>query len=265
MREWLNSQKEKWHNSGIENGDTMLVHSDISRTLREARRAGYPAKPQDVLQSFLEAVGPEGTLLLPLFNFDFASTACFDIRGTPSQMGALTEIARLSPDAIRTGHPIYSFAAIGNKAHFFNNIDNKSGYGEDSPFGVLRRIGGKIASLDLPDQNSMTFYHHVEEMKRVDYRFFKNFSGEYTNWDGQSTMKTYQLFVRDLKAGIETNVNPAGELLWHEGLYIGDKPGHQTGLRTILADDMFQRVSQIIDENKANGLLYSVHEEANDR
>lgn len=57
-----------------------------------------------------------GTLLFPSFNFEFTESVPFDIKTTPSHMGALTEAARMHSQAIRTGHPIYSFAAIGAAA-----------------------------------------------------------------------------------------------------------------------------------------------------
>ncbi len=116
-------------------------------------------------------------------------------------MGALTEVDRLHPQAIRTGHPIYSFAAIGFAAEQFKAIDNFSGYGSDSPFAVLRNMGGRIGVLDLPDQNSMTFYHHVEEMVGVDYRYHKHFTGDYTDYSGRTMVKSCGLFVRDIKKG----------------------------------------------------------------
>jgi len=92
----------------------------------------------------------------------------FDIRNSESHMGALTEIARKYLGAIRTGHPIYSFTAIVYKSIDFLGIDNVSGYAEDSLFGLPKKLDGKIRPLDLEDHESITFYHHVEEVKRVD-------------------------------------------------------------------------------------------------
>ena len=255
MRESL---KDKWLRSGVEPGDTILVHSNIKRTLIECRRSGLSTGPADVLQSFLDAMGPKGTLLLPLFNFDFTSGADFDIRNTASQMGALTEVGRVHQGAVRTGHPIYSFAVIGYKSAEFKGIDNESGYAEDSPFGILKRLNGKIASLDLDDQNSMTFYHHIEEIKRVDYRYFKTFTGKYIDWHGHVSDKSYKLFVRDLARGVLTDVNPAGELLWKANLYKGYRPKIDTGLRVIKALEMFDFVQEIIDNGNALGTLYSL-------
>jgi aminoglycoside 3-N-acetyltransferase len=255
---WIERLGESWRSCGIEAGDTVLIHSNVKRMLAECRKSELTAQPKDLLDSFLSAVGASGTVLLPLFNFQFTTGVAFDIRTTPSEMGALTEVGRLHPAAVRTGHPIYSFAAIGAGAADFAGIDNVSGYAEDSPFGILRRRDGKIAVLDLEDQNSMTFYHHVEEIKRVPYRYFKSFRGDYTDFGGLRKVKEYQLFVRDMARGVLTDVNPAGEVLWSKGFYNGYRPGEGVGLRVVRSRDMFNVVSDIIDSGRALGTLYSV-------
>ncbi len=252
----INRMVQNWQRCGVHSGDTVLVHSSLRRTLMEMKRQQEVVSSEDVLDSFLAALGPNGTLLMPLFNFDFPKTKMFDIRHTPSQMGAMTEAARRHPQAIRTGHPIYSFAVIGKNADRFRGIDNQSGYGEDSPFAVLRALDGKIASLDLPDQNSMTFYHHVEEMLGVPYRYFKEFEGEYIDASGQSSHRVYKLFVRDVENGVLTHVDPAGERMWQAGLYKGDRPKIDAGLRTVRAVEMFDFVSEIIHRGEAENTLF---------
>jgi aminoglycoside 3-N-acetyltransferase len=247
---------ENWSKCGIQLGDIVLIHSSLSRTLKK-----YNTSPHKILESLLEAVGPTGTMLFPLFNFDFTKGVPFDIRSTPSQMGVLTETSRQYPNAVRSGHPIYSFAAIGANAHLFN-VDNFSGYGSDSPFAILREIGGKIAVLDLSDLNSMTFYHYIEEMHDVPYRYHKKFTGNYTDIFGVTTKKTYGLFVRDLEKGVLTDVNNMGEILWEQGLYSGSRPNEGIGLRTISARDMYASVAEIIKSNRAYGLLYSIEEKS---
>src|SRR5271166_1015571 len=251
----VGSLSEEWRRSGVGNGDMLLLHSSTGRTLRQLRKLGFALDIQTILDSFLEAVGTTGTLLLPLFNFDFASGVPFDIRSTPSRMGALTEAGRARAEAVRTGHPLYSFAVLGNERERFRGLDNFSGYGADSPFGMLHQAGGRIAVLDLPDQNSMTFYHYVEESMSVDYRFHKQFSGLYTDFDGNTRNRTYGLFVRKLDQGIATHVDPMGELLWTRGSYSGDRPGSGSGLRVIDASKLYQAVAGVIAQGKARGLL----------
>lgn len=246
----------QWQASGIEKGDTILIHSNIKRTLIKMRRKGIKLLPEHIFQSMLNAVGSKGTLLLPLFNFDFPTSKFFDISNTPSQMGALTEIARLHSGSVRTGHPIYSFAVIGYHSKAFAKIDNISGYGADSPFSLLRSLNGKIAILDLEDQNSMTFYHYVEEMLNVSYRYLKEFDGIYIDRNGLKTNRNYKLFVRDLESNVLTHVNPAGELMWDAGLYKGDRPLINNGLRTINAQDMYEFVTKIIESGNAENTLF---------
>jgi aminoglycoside 3-N-acetyltransferase len=250
---------DQWRASGIGDGDMVLLHSDIRRTLRSARRDGENLSPETLLNSFLEAVGKSGTLLLPLFNFDFTRGVPFDIRSTPSQMGILTEVGRQHAFSVRTAHPIYSFAVLGAQREQFRQVNNFSGYGEDSPFALLHRNGGKIAVLDLPDQNSMTFYHYVEEALNVPYRYHKTFSGTCIDAQGNASDKTFGLFVRDLDKRVQTHVNPMGELLWQQGLYSGSRPNQGGGLRVIGAKQMYEAVAEIIRDGRALGLLYTVN------
>jgi len=258
----INILADQWKKAGVQEGDVLLVHSSLKRTIVSCLKSyNMRLTPTDILESFIKALGPTGTLLLPLFNFDYTKGVPFDIRKTPSHMGALTEAGRLHPRAVRTGHPIYSFAVIGFSDEKFKNINNYSGYGSDSPFAILREMNGKIGVLDLPDQKSMTFFHHVEEMHEVDYRYHKKFLGDYTDNKGLIERRTYGLFVRKLNDGVLTHVNPAGELLWKNGLYSGDRPGEASGLRVISAKKMYNFVAEIITSGKAKNTLYKIKEE----
>jgi len=254
----------EWREAGVQEGDVLLVHSSSKRTIQRYRDEGKELSPQDILESFLLAVGPTGTLLLPLFNFDFTKGVPFDIRNSPSQMGALTEVGRMHPLAVRTGHPIYSFVSIGSAADKFQGVDNVSGYGSDSPFALLRDLNGKIAVLDLPEQNSMTFYHHVEEMHEVEYRYHKTFEATYTDETGHASLKSYGLFVRNIEKGVLTHVDPAGNLMWENGLYSGSRPNTGSGLRVVSAQKMFSFVSNVIESGKAKNTLYRIEGEVNE-
>jgi aminoglycoside 3-N-acetyltransferase len=254
-----NQLLDDWHQAGLVPGDTVLIHSSLKRTLAQSAERGEQLTAESVLESFIAAVGPTGTLLFPLFNFDFCQGKPFDIRQTPSQMGILTELARRHPDAIRTGHPIYSFAVIGKHAPLFRTVCNAHAYGADSPFQMLRDLNGKIGVLNLPGQHSMTFYHHVEEIKRVPYRYDKWFEGDYTGWDGATSRGRFTIYVRDLEQGVETHVEPTDNLLWEKGLYHGNRYDEGHGFRSILARDVFAEASHIIESGQAEGMLYRIN------
>lgn len=108
----------------------------------------------------------------------------------------------------------------------------------------------------------MTFYHYVEECKRVDYRFFKQFSGRYTDFDGSESEKTYALYVRDIEKRTITHVDPMGEHLWEQNLYSGNRPKVGSGLRVIDAEQLFRATADVIDNGQAEGFLYITAEEA---
>lgn len=170
-------------------------------------------------------------------------------------MGVLTERFRIDYKILRTKHPVYSFAVIGKDVNRFKK-NNFSAYGEESPFQVLKDLNGKIAILDLPEQKSMTFYHHIEEMNNVEWRYHKIFEGFYEDFENKKTKQKYSIFVRNLEKGITTHVNPAGELLWSEGLYQGSRPNTGSGLRVVNANQMFEFISKLIIQKKALGILY---------
>lgn len=255
----LDSLIENWQRSGIEKGDLVLVHSSLKRLLKKlSADFGGLVTPEDIFNSLLKTLGSDGTLILPLYNFDFPKSGYFNIKETPSQMGALTEIGRLHPDSVRTGHPIYSFAVIGRHSSAFKDIDNKSGYGADSPFAKIKELEGKIAVIGLSDQDSMTSYHFVEEQNLVDYRYFKDFDGEYIDWNGSESHKTYSLFVRDLDKGVKTDVNRMMDQLWKIGAYKGEKHDEGYGMRTISFARFFQETDSVIKKGEAINFLYSI-------
>lgn len=248
-----------WRKSGMASGDTLLLHSSVIDLLAQLRREFKSRTgPKEVLASLLEALGSKGTLVLPLFNFDWPNTGRFDIRTTPSQMGVLSEAGRRHPDAVRTGHPIYSFAAIGHQAKAFAGVNNISGYGADSPFAIVHQLDGRIGVIGLPDQTSMTSYHYVEEQNLVDYRYFKNFPGQYTDATGATHDRTYKLYVRDLDRGVKTDGNRMMDHLWDIGAYVGDKYNEGYGTRTIRFNTMYDEVERMIQRGEAINYLYSI-------
>jgi aminoglycoside 3-N-acetyltransferase len=102
----------------------------------------------------------------------------------------------------------------------------------------------------------MTFYHSVEEKHGVSYRFHKKFEGQYIDVEGVESTKTFGLFVRDVDRGVLTHVDPMGEKLWEHGAYMGFRPKENSGMRTILAERLFDMVSDVLARGDAEGLLY---------
>ncbi len=204
--------KREFRELGVEQGDSLLVHSSYKSF------GGVEGGPQTVIDALLDVLGEEGTLIMPTFNFDFCKGKPWDVRNTPSHMGILTELVRQDPRSKRVFHPIYSFAIIGRHADFLTRERYKSSYGENSVFAKLRQLDGKIMVVGLSYNDSMTFFHHVEEMEGVDYRYMKEFTGLVTDEEGNTYEDTFTMLVRDIERGVHTMVDPMGALMEEAGV-----------------------------------------------
>ena len=199
---------------GVEAGDTLLVHSSYKSF------GPVDGGPQTVIRALELAVDTEhdGTLIMPTFNFGFNKGEPWDVRTTPSKMGVLTDLVRQDPRAKRVFHPFYSFAILGKHAEMLGGLRYKSAYERNSVFGKLRDLDGKIMVIGLSYTNSMTFFHHIEQMEGVDYRFLKQFTGEVTDADGRTYTDTFEMLVRDIDKGVITEVDPMGFLMEEKGV-----------------------------------------------
>lgn len=249
-----------WKSLGINRGDSILIHSNIRPLLRYFLKKKIRIYPEDILDSLLNYISSDGNLLFPAFSFKSINNKHFSINDTVSEMGALSEVARLHPDSKRTKHPVYSFSSFGPITRNLLNIKNKTAYGLDSPFQKLKEINSKILVIDLSENTSMTFYHHVEEVLEVDYRYLKDFTFEYHDeFSNNLGLCNYSIYVRDLEVGVITNVDPMGEKLKNKGLYIPNKYMTEINARVISSKILFSETSKVINAGKAKGLLYEIH------
>ena len=228
---------------GLDKGNFVLVHSSF-KSLGEVSGG-----PQVVIDALLKCIGKNGTLLMPTFNFDFSNKGIsFDVRNIPSQMGIITELVRKNPKSKRTMDPIYSFSILGKLSDFLGGIQYENSYDKDSMFAKLRELNGKIMIIGLKYNNSMTFFHHVEEMQHVDYRKNKQFSGLVTNHNGVTSEDSITLYVRDLERGVITEVERMGKILENEGFVQVRKIGNST-VKLMKANDVYQRTIQEMKKN----------------
>jgi aminoglycoside 3-N-acetyltransferase len=236
-------------NCGIAAGDAVLIHSSFKSVGK------VEGGPEGLIAALSECVGPDGTLIFPTFNFGFCGGEPFDVRSTPSHMGVLSETARLDPRSTRVAHPIYSFAVIGRRADEAGAICNVSCYGADSLFGKLVEWDGKIAIVGLPYNNSMTFFHHVEEMLGCGYRYMKAFEGTVVDAFGRSATRTVTMFVRNVDAGVVTAVDPMGAVLEREGVVTLSRVGG-ADVKVMRARDAFEATARHFSNEP--GLLYRI-------
>ena len=226
---------EGFQELGVEQGDTLLVHSSFKSF------GPVDGGPRTVIRALEAALGTEkgGTLIMPTFNFDFNKGAPWDVHKTPSKMGVLTELVRTNPRAKRVFHPFYSFAVLGKHAEMLGSLRYKSAYERDSVFGKLRDLDGKIMVIGLSYTNSMTFFHHVEQMEGVDYRFLKQFTGEVTDENGNTYTDTFEMLVRDIDKGVITEVDPMGALMEQAGVIKSARIG-EADVKLMKANEVYE-------------------------
>lgn len=234
----------------VQEGDVVLLHSDIKRTcwLLQEDFSSYEDIVNFIIDVFLQALGNKGTLLIPTFNWDFCKGKSFDYRNSPAQTGVLPQIALKREDFKRTKHPIYSFAVRGRLEKVFLSCDNVSSFGMDSPFGLLWKLNGKIVLWDVSYQRSFTFAHFVEQINNVDYRYEKIFTAPYIDENGRKELRTYSMFVRDLEKGVITHLEPMGKILEDDGIS-KVKDFYGLKVRVLSSREAFERISMELKRN----------------
>src|ERR1700741_3954042 len=150
---------------GLQSGDTVLAHASLSSF------GWVCGGAVAVVQALLDVLGPEGTLVVPtqtMGNSDpmhwtkppvpeewwpviRKSMPAFDPRITPSTgIGAVGEMVRQWPGAVRSNHPHASFAAVGGAAvELMAEHRLDSHLGEHSPLAALERAGARVLLLGV--------------------------------------------------------------------------------------------------------------------
>lgn len=164
---------------GIQEGDHLLVHSSLSNL------GWVCGGPQAVIQALLEAVGENGTLVMPAQSGDWSDPAqwgnppvpqewietiyrempAFDPAITPTRgMGRIAELFRTYSGTVRSAHPQGSFTANGKMAdHMVASHELTPQFGMASPLGKLYRLQAKVLLLGV-GYISCTCMHLAETM-----------------------------------------------------------------------------------------------------
>jgi aminoglycoside 3-N-acetyltransferase len=162
---------------GVRSGGVLVVHASLSAL------GWVCGGAQAVVEALLDAVGETGTVVVPTHTNNNSDPAewlnppvpddwwpairehmpAYDPGTTPSpHMGAIAETLRARPDARRSAHPHYSFAAVGPHAdEITTGHELERGFGAGSPLARVDELDGDVLLLGV-DHGANSSLHVAE-------------------------------------------------------------------------------------------------------
>ena len=167
-RPWMRAEdlSQGMEGLGIDIRRPILIHSSLSA-------CGYvPGGVQTILSAISTYMGSESLITMPAHSWHQVSKGLreFDVRTTPSCVGAISEAFRIVTSVERSLHPTHSLAALGkNSAEFLRGHEQASEpCGAGSPYHTLLLSNATVFFLGA-GFDSNTSYHCVEALCKVPY------------------------------------------------------------------------------------------------
>lgn len=172
---------------GIAAGARLVVHS---RLLAFGQLDGGAEMAAGAL---LGRIGPAGTLIVPTYTFDAAQP--YDPVTRPGEgTGALSELIRQMPGAIRSRCPIHNHAGIGPDSRLLAGTDPARSIGPGSDFAAMLDGDFTLVLLGCGFTEGCTYLHHMEAMAEVPYREWIELRREVWDADGRPHSMTVRYY-----------------------------------------------------------------------
>jgi len=194
---------------GLKAGDVAFIHSSLI-SFGHVEGGG-----EAVVRAFLEVLGPDGTLGVPIFNryFTEGPGQVWDRDHSPSLMGRITETVRAWPGARRSPHAVHPIAAVGRLAEDLTERRHVTDFAFDSPFARFLELDAWIVLIGVPF-NNCTMVHLLEERAEIPYRHWVDRAGVVAE-NGVSTLRTFPFLQR--YPGVGNDFLPLGDRLEKAG------------------------------------------------
>ena len=160
---------------GLKPGAIVVVHSSLSGL------GPVDGGANAVIDALVDALGPEGTLLMPTHPARDGRT--FDPVTIPSDMGVISETFRLRPGVLRSRHPYHPVAGYGARAEeiLSDHEESAAPDGPETPYGRLITLGGRVLHIGC-DLDTMTLLHTVEA--ELDLPYLRELEMKYVDRNG---------------------------------------------------------------------------------
>jgi len=247
------SLEQDIRNCGIKAGDTVLVHSSLSKI-------GFvEGGPKTVVNALLNVIGSEGNLLMPTspnagLQLEYIKNlAVFDVAKDKSKLGAISEYFRTLPNCLRSAHPTEPVSCLGPDAQYFTSthFGEETPYTSNSPFYKVSERGGKILYLGVTLDNAGTNLHTLEDAVEnfkypVYFRDAFKVQVEFPNGE----LKKMTTKVHNPEQSAKRKCDGLIPLFTEKGLLVEKKIGQA---RTLVVDAK-SMLEVMIDEYKTNGV-----------
>jgi aminoglycoside 3-N-acetyltransferase len=148
---------------GLQEGDAAFVQASMSAF------GTIEGGPETVIEAFRRVLGDQGLIAMPAFPLDrpalqyLRDGEVFDLRETPSRMGAVSERFRTAPGVLRSLHPTHSVCAQGPGAAALvaGHEVALTPFGAGTPFGRLIERGAHQVWFGS-GVGAITVYHAFE-------------------------------------------------------------------------------------------------------
>jgi aminoglycoside 3-N-acetyltransferase len=170
VREWLRPTSltrtdvaDALRECGLGEGDACFMQAAMSAF------GAFEHGPDTVLEGIHDVVGEEGLVAMPTYPLAapaieyLADDPVFDVRSTPSRMGAISEAFRLSPGTLRSIHPTHPMCVRGPGAEevVAGHETADTPFGEGTPF--TRIVARDALQLFFGcGTGAITMYHSFE-------------------------------------------------------------------------------------------------------
>lgn len=157
--------------SGVEPGMTVFSHANIAFFGRVEGAGSMDDLVAIMLGAFAEVLGPDGTLVLPVFTYSFGSDKAdkvFDRQHSLSTTSGMGNWLVTSGQGARSADPMLSVVAIGGRAEALTADIDPVCFGPDSIWARLHADDALICNLNL--DSGSTYLHWVERELGVSYR-----------------------------------------------------------------------------------------------
>lgn len=240
-------------NCGVVSGDTLLVHSSLSKI-------GFvEGGPKTVVNALLNVIGPKGNLLMPTspnagLQLEYIrNLEVFDVENDKSKLGAISEYFRTLPNCLRSAHPTEPVSCLGPDAEYFtkDHFGELTPYTAKSPFYRVSERGGKILYLGVTLDNAGTNLHTLEDaVEDFKYPVYYNESFEVNVKLPNGDLKSIKTKVHNPEQSAKRKCDGLIPLFKRKGLLSEEKIGQAN----TLVVDAKSMLEVMLEEYKTNGV-----------